>query len=164
MTQSTMITGAELPEIYYDQAGTLDTFRGTTLDGLVKIHVWDMAPICRKKKCPVHKRCSLSGDETCSAQMNFVISSIKTIFENFGSLIDEPKLFRVGVHAAPLYGQLFRCLIEEAGYDSIMLEDNNGKKYINPASKEIQALIRSIEACWKSLGIGDLIVETGLSL
>ncbi|MDY6957897.1 MAG: hypothetical protein SVK08_01935 [Halobacteriota archaeon] len=124
----------------------------------IKLYSWDVLPLCRSDNCPAANFCHyLTGKaepERCWVIGKYIKHTVDVIFGNIGDRMTEAQLFRVGTGLIPLYRNLARLKIEEAGMVSpVALRKGMTPQ---PIYKEIRATIKDIEALWKSIGIENL--------
>ena len=130
-----------------------------------KLYSWDVLPVCREERCPAAQHCQyLTGKllpEKCWVVGKYVKHTTDVIFANIGDKMTEAQMFRVGVNLIPLYRNLARMKIEEAGLISPLVrvkkQDVPHKVY-----KEIREHIKAIDALWKSIGIEHLDIKYNL--
>lgn len=157
-----------LPQTYQLTFGKMNISRGTgvILDEFdeqkakIKLYSWDVLPMCRSDECPAAHYCHyLTGKaepERCWVIGKYIKHTVDVIFGNIGDKMTEAQLFRVGTGLIPLYRNLARLKIEEAGLVSPNIETVKGTPVPHPIYKEIRAYIKDIEALWKSIGIENL--------
>ena len=80
-----------------------------------------------------------------------------TLLSEYGERMDQTQLWRIGMHLMPLYSQLSLLLIEASSFTRIISLSDKGSYQVNPALKEIRAVIKEIEAMYKSLGIANKV-------
>jgi hypothetical protein len=132
----------------------------------IKLYSWDVLPLCRNDECPAANFCHyLAGSldpERCWVIGKYIKHTVDVIFGNIGERMTEAQLFRVGTSLIPLYRNLARLKIEEAGLVSPMQVNNRNTYVPAPIYREIREHIKAIEALWKSIGIEFLDMKFNL--
>lgn len=131
----------------------------------IKLYSWDVLPLCRNDRCPASNFCHyLTGKadpERCWVIGKYIKHTVDVIFGNIGEKMTEAQLFRVGTSLIPLYRNLARLKIEEAGLVSPM-ETVKGRSVPSNIYREIREHIKAIDALWKSIGIETLDLKFNL--
>lgn len=148
------------PESIRSKVGEISTSRGTitgdSIEGTKSIFSWDAVPNCIEMDCPAYDVCNFNQyqDSKCGAILQYAKGVQDLMFKNFVERMDEPSLFRIGMHLSPLYIMLAKFKITELGVRHVM-ESNpkTGMRSINPIYREIRETIKMIEQTWKSIGI-----------
>ena len=113
---------------------------------------WDAVPECYVDVCKISDTCRYEKGGRCTVQLLYVKSVNELIFRNFEGL-DEPTLYRIGMHLVPLYRHLCKLKIEELAVTNALYTTDKGIKKISPIYKEIRETIRQIEMQWKALDL-----------
>lgn len=147
---------------YHIHFGELKLVRGTGVVvnrrnkkiGQMNLYSWDVLPLCNGTDCPAAQLCDKSGDglEKCFVIKKYLKHLCQIVFSNVGQYVTEMQLFRFGTLMVPLYRNLVRLQIEEAGLNSVMMATGKGLN-TNPIYKLIIMHIREIEKMWKSTGL-----------
>jgi hypothetical protein len=115
---------------------------------------WDVVPHCSDTNCPATKLCDYPRDTgKCQVTASYLRAAAQTIFQNFSEVLDEPTLYRVGIHLMPAYRTLCRLKIEELGIARVISVSAQGKPTANPIFREIRETIKLIEMLWEKLGL-----------
>ena len=131
----------------------------TIVDGDREYAVWATPSDCILDDCRASLVCpyietARKGVLTrCYIQARYLDVCEKTIVRNFGKLMTEDELFRMGMHLIPLYKTLVKLKIVEMGVRDIIEVSDRGKISIHPVLKEIRETIRAIESVWSELGM-----------
>jgi hypothetical protein len=91
----------------------------------------------------------------------YIKHTVDVIFGNIGEKMTEAQLFRVGTSLIPLYRNLARLKIEEAGMLSPM-ETVKGRSTPSNIYREIREHIKAIDSLWKSIGIETIDMKFNL--
>jgi len=122
----------------------------------IKLYSWDVLPLCQSDRCPASNFCQyLTGKsipDRCLVIQKYIKHTVDVIFGNIGEKMTEAQLFRVGTSLIPLYRNLARLKIEEAGMLSPM-ETVKGRSTPSNIYREIREHIKAIDSLWKSIGI-----------
>lgn len=99
---------------------------------------WEGIPDCSGKKCPVYSTCQYPKKGICGLRKRYLSIVERLIFKCAEAKSPKNKL-KVGFHLIPLYNQLFiaklNCIAKETPENI----------------REVRAVLRSIEAIFKSL-------------
>ena len=116
---------------------------------------WDAVPMCREENCPIVEMCNYAKGPTikCQIHSQFLKSLSIILYRNFAEVLDEPKLYRVGLHMMPLYKMLCKLLIEEHAIQNAIYLDDKGVRRANPVFKEIRDTLQAISKEWRALGL-----------
>ena len=119
---------------------------------------WDAVPVCRELDCPIVEVCTYQkGPKVkCHIHSQFLRSLSIVLYRNFSDILDEPRLYRVGLHMMPLYKMLCKLLIEEHAVETVVYSDAKGVMRANPIFKEVRETLQSISKEWRSLGLDRL--------
>jgi hypothetical protein len=127
---------------------------------MIKLYSWDVLPLCRSEQCPAAPFCHyITGalePERCWVVGKYIKHTVDVIFGNIGDKMTESQLFRVGTGLIPLYRNLARLKIEEAGMNSALIRGRMKSTSPQPIYREIRAHVKDIEALWKSIGLENL--------
>jgi hypothetical protein len=116
---------------------------------------WDAVPMCRELDCPIVESCTYVKGPTvkCHVHYQFLKSLSVVLYRNFSDVLDESKLYRVGMHMMPLYKMLCKLLIEEHAVQNAVYEDGKGIRRAHPVFKEVRDTLQAISKEWRSLGL-----------
>jgi hypothetical protein len=99
---------------------------------------WEGIPDCSKKKCPVYDTCQYPKVGACGLRKRYLSVVERLVLGCVETKSPKNKL-KVGFHLIPLYNQLFvaklNCIAKESPENT----------------REVRAILRSIEAIFKSL-------------
>ena len=99
---------------------------------------WEGIPDCLGKECPIYITCQYPKTGTCGLRKRYLSVIERLILGCLETKSPKNKL-KVGFHLIPLYSQLFSAKLKNVAKES---PEN---------SREIRAILRSIEAVFKSL-------------
>ena len=115
---------------------------------------WDVVPPCNGELCPANHLCDYTKDlGKCLVTSTYLRAAAQTIFQNFSEILDEPTLYRIGIHLMPAYRTLCRLKIEELGVTKVISISSQGKPTANPIYREIRETIKLVEFLWEKLGL-----------
>lgn len=116
---------------------------------------WDAVPLCRELNCPIVEVCTYSkGPKVkCAIHSQFLKSLSVILYRNYSDVLDEPRLYRVGLHLMPMYKMLCKLLIEEHAVQNAVYLDNKGVRHAHPIFKEVRETLTCISKEWRSLGL-----------
>jgi len=116
---------------------------------------WDAVPMCRMNDCPIETTCPYQKGPAvkCQTHSQFLKSLSIILYRNFADQMDEPRLYRVGLHMMPLYKMLCKLLIVEHSIQDAIYLDDKGVRRANPVFKEIRDTLQAISKEWKALGL-----------
>jgi hypothetical protein len=99
---------------------------------------WEGIPDCSAEKCPIYDTCQYPKIGACGLRKRY-LSVVERLILGCAEAKSPKNKLKVGFHIIPLYNQLFvaklRCLAEESPENT----------------REVRAILRSIEAVFKSL-------------
>lgn len=99
---------------------------------------WEGIPDCSKKKCPIYDTCQYPKIGICGLRKRY-LSVIERLVLGCVETKSPKNKLKVGFHLIPLYNQLFvaklNCIVKESPENT----------------REVRAILRSIEAIFKSL-------------
>lgn len=144
--------------------GTFRTNQGTatTKKGLLKgmrFHTWEIIPFCTAVQgCPAHSVCPYEkgGRFRCGVMEEYMTSITELIVYNYGKILDEGELYRVGMHLIPMYNILCKLKIALSGGMDVTITSGRGTITVNPLLREFREQIKAIEGIWKSIGLDGL--------
>lgn len=158
------------PSTIRSQVGEMRSSKGSItgdhIQGTKEIFSWDAVPNCLEMDCPAYDVCTFPNhsDQKCGAIMQYAKGVQDLMFKNFVEVMDEPSLFRIGMHLSPLYIMLAKFKITELGVRFVMeTNPKTGSRNVHPIYREIRETIKMIEATWKSIGIDPKGIEIGTS-
>lgn len=99
---------------------------------------WEGIPDCPGKECPIYTTCQYPKTGPCGLRKRYLSVIERLILGCLETKSPKNKL-KVGFHLVPLYSQLFSAKLKNAAKES------------PETSREIRAILRSIEAVFKSL-------------
>ena len=150
-----MAVSKKIAATYSLRAGSFSINRGT-LKGEINLYSWDYIDACDPERCPLKNICKYGSDIKCTVMGQYMKSVSEVIINNFYESLDEPVLYRMGIHLMPLYRQLFKMKFSEIMIKQAMeLNDKSGWK-VNPVYREIREIIKTIEWMWNRLGLTKL--------
>jgi hypothetical protein len=139
---------------YNDHFGSLRIGKGK-FNATSLFYSWDAVPYCRETDCPIVEMCTYAKGPTikCQIHSQFLKSLSIILYRNFANVLDEPRLYRVGLHMMPLYKMLCKLLIEEHAIQNAIYTDDKGIRRANPVFKEIRDTLQAISKEWRALGL-----------
>jgi hypothetical protein len=99
---------------------------------------WEGIPNCLQNKCPIYSTCQYPKAGACGLRKRYLSVIERLILGCLETKSPRNKL-KVGFHLIPLYNQLFSAKIKNVAEET------------TETSREIRAILRSIEAVFKSL-------------
>ena len=161
-TQSDGIDPTELPDRYMREIGSMHIQKGSDATGTKQIISWEIAKPCRGERCPAAELCTYTRGARCRVENTYLRAVSNTIYQNYITILDEPTLMRVGLHLMPIYQNLCRLKLVEAGIEDPVVSDAKGKLSIHPVYKEMREHIKLLEQTWRSLGLTEYYMEAEL--
>lgn len=153
---------ALVPTLFDERLGRIKIRRGFfpvqdhTGKELTKYYLfsWDVVPKCTDELCPANQLCDYPRNVgKCQVTAVYLRAAAQTIFQNFSEILDEPTLYRIGIHLMPAYRTLCRLKIEELGVTKVISISSQGKPTANPIYREIRETIKLVEFLWEKLGL-----------
>lgn len=146
-------------------AGKVRLYRGRAgEDDEKRLFQWDAISKCDGELCIIAEQCEYVKKGNCTLEMRYMKAISSVIMRNYGEHLDEPTLYRIGIHLVPLYKILIRLKMEELAAERLILLDAKDKAFAHPVLREIRDTIRLIEDVWKKLGLGEKAPEPSLPL
>lgn len=126
-------------------------------------YAWDAIPRCRVERCAIYDDCPFEKRETkrCHVYVQFLKSLSVNIYRNYSHLVDEAKLYRIGLCLMPLYRMLCKLYIEEYAVEQVVNMDDKGVRRANPIFKEIRDTINAISREWRQIGLSPIALDSG---
>ena len=100
---------------------------------------WEGIPDCAKKKCPVYATCQYPKIGACGLRKRYLSVVERLVLGCLETKSPKNKL-KVGFHLIPLYSQLFSAKLRYVADEA------------PEVSREIRAILRTIETVFKTLG------------
>jgi len=150
-----------LPAQFRSRMGKIRPRKGLDKSKLKRLMSWDVYPKCTGVQCPAAIMCDHVIEEEvehCKVAASYLRATAEMFFNNFITVLDEPRLYILGMHLMPLYRTLCRIKIEELGVTKIVATTDRGTKVANPIYREKRETIKAITALWKELGLMDYMV------
>jgi len=137
--------------------GELRVSKGTTPNTGLRIMSWDAIHPC-EPACRAYDICKYEKGGRCRLMKDYLTRTEAMIIHNFEEQLDEPALYRIGMHLMPLYHMLCRFKIEEIGFNRAVYTTDKGNYKANPVFKEIRETLKQIEAMWRGLDLDTPLV------
>lgn len=145
---------SKLPDRFERKFGELG-FHGGIFAGKTLVS-WDIVGVCAVEECPVYERCpaeNKTNEHKCTVQMQYVKTASNTLLKAYAEEWDQFQLYGFGMHLTPLFVQLCKFKLVEAG---LGLEDIicvGKSKYVHPIFKEIRETMKAIYYTAEKLAI-----------
>ena len=149
----------ELPRRFHDNIGKMFIQKGFDHTGVKQILSWETVKPCRGERCVAYNLCEYTEGPRCKVESTYLRQVSAIIYRSYISVMDEPTMMRVGLHLMPIYQNLCRLKIYEAGLGDLITEDSKGKSSINPVYKEMREHIKLLEQTWRSIGLTQYFVD-----
>lgn len=117
------------------------------------IVTWDAVGDCEGDTCKIFHLCQYQKRGKCTVQVRYLSELNKMIERNYDDSLDEPGLYKIGIHLVPLYKTLCKLMIEELGTRRVTYVTDSGMVKVQPIYKEIRDTISMIMKVWKDLGL-----------
>ena len=156
----------EMPRRFNDEIGRMHVMKGRDHGNTKQILSWETVKPCRGERCGAYDLCeylsrNIPGSK-CKVETIYLKAIASVIYRNFNTVMDEPTMMRVGMHLMPIYQNLCRMKIIEAGVVVAVDEDARGKLGLHPVYKEMRETIKLAEQTWRSLGLTDYYIESNV--